>query len=609
MLKGAFFVIIIPMVNKVNEAYKHNIVGIIIGPLLTVIEAIFDLMIPLFMKAIIDLCQYSEPINIPNAISSRFASFIRIFNYPISPTNDTLVGGAIILAMGIFGYAITMVAQFMAAKSATDVTKEVRDSLFNKILHLSKKDKEKIGEAKLLTIINSDTNQLQQAVLLFVRLIVRVPVILIGSLIFSYILDYRVGIAFTVIVPLIIIINAYILNKTSKKYILIQEKLDDINKNTLEVSKGSRVVRSSNSTSKEIDTFKNKTTNYQNETMKVNKINAFINPLTFALTSLVLVVIILLLQKDLFSSLGGSIASTIIAEMAFLSQIFFVTVQLTSATNDIAKGHVSKKRIDEVLSISTKEELSSSKEIETDSILSFKDVCFSFSNNEEYFFKDLSFDIKKNSSFGIIGGTGSGKSTLVNLIERFYEINKGNIYLEGKDIKSISKNDLRKDISLVNQKASLFKGSIKDNLLMGNPNASTDEMWDALKKAEAYEFVNKYEDKLEHLILEGGTNLSGGQKQRLCIARSLLKESKILILDDSTSALDLLTESKIRRALGEMDITKIIISQRVASIRNCNQIMVLDNGVIVGLGTHNELMKKCDIYKEIYNSQIEEENE
>ena len=609
MLKGAFFVIIIPMVNRVNEAYKHNIVGMIIGPLLKVIEAIFDLMIPLFMKAIIDLCQYNEPINIPNAISSRFASFIRIFNYPISPTNDALVGGAIILAMGIFGYAITMVAQFMAAKSATDVTKEVRDSLFNKILHLSKKDKEKIGEAKLLTIINSDTNQLQQAVLLFVRLIVRVPVILIGSLIFSYILDYRVGIAFTVIVPLIIIINAYILNKTSKKYILIQEKLDDINKNTLELSKGSRVVRSSNSTNKEIDTFKKKTTNYQNETMKVNKINAFINPLTFALTSLVLVVIILLLQKDLFSSLGGSIASTIIAEMAFLAQIFFVTVQLTSATNDIVKGHVSKKRIDEVLSISTKEELTVSKTIDTDSILSFKDVSFSFSNNDEYFFKDLFFEIKKNCSFGIIGGTGSGKSTLVNLIERFYEINKGNIYLEGKDISSISKNDLRKDISLVNQKASLFKGSIKDNLLMGNSNASIEEMWDALKKAEAYEFVNKYEDKLEHQILEGGTNLSGGQKQRLCIARSLLKESKILILDDSTSALDLLTESKIRSALNKLEVTKIIISQRVASIRNCNQIMVLDNGNIVGLGTHNELMKKCDIYKEIYNSQIEEENE
>ena len=561
------------------------------------------------MKAIIDLCQYSEPINIPNAISSRFASFIRIFNYPISPTNDALVGGAIILAMGIFGYAITMVAQFMAAKSATDVTKEVRDSLFNKILHLSKKDKEKIGEGKLLTIINSDTNQLQQAVLLFVRLIVRVPVILIGSLIFSYILDYRVGIAFTCLVPLIIIINAYILNKTSKKYILIQEKLDDINKNTLEVSKGSRVVRSSNSTNKEIDTFKKKTTNYQKETMKVNKINAFINPLTFALTSLVLVIIILLLQKDLFSSLGGSIASTIIAEMAFLSQIFFVTVQLTNATNDIVKGHVSKKRIDEVLNISTKEELSSYKEIETEAILSFKDVYFSFNNNDEYFFKDFSFEVKKNSSFGIIGGTGSGKSTLVNLIERFYEINKGNIYLGGKDISSISKNDLRKEISLVNQKASLFKGSIKDNLLMGNSNASEEDMWDALKKAEAHEFVNKYEDKLEHQILEEATNLSGGQKQRLCIARSLLKESKILILDDSTSALDLLTESKIRSALNKLEVTKIIISQRVASIRNCDQILVLDNGNIVGLGTHNELMKKCDIYKEIYNSQIEEENE
>ena len=356
--------------------------------------------------------------------------------------------------------------------------------------------------------------------------------------------------------------------------------------------KGNRVLRASNSQEKENISFNNKTEKYKKEAIKVNKINSLINPLTFALTSLVLVIIIILLEKDLFSFNAGVVISTIIAEMAFLAQIFFVTVQLTSATNDIVKGHVSKKRIDEVLIVNTNEHLEEKKEIDNKYLLSFRNVSFFF-DKDNMFFKDISFDIPYNTSFGIIGGTGSGKSTLINLIERFYEINEGDIYFNGQSIKSISKEDLRKDIALVNQKSSLFKGSIRSNLLLANKDAKEIDMIKALKVAEAYEFVSSYEDNLDHPVNEGGKNFSGGQRQRLCIARAILKNPKLLILDDSTSALDLLTESKIRNNL--KDINKIIISQRVSSIKDCHSILVLHEGKVMGLGSHEDLLNSCDI--------------
>ena len=333
------------MIRKVSESYKHHILIIALGPFLKIIEAIFDLLIPLFMKAIIDLSQYSSPSDIPNSISSSLASFIRLVNPVGEGISDAITGGIIILVMGIVGYVITMVSQYLAAKASVSVGTEVRSSLYQKLLQLSKKEREEISTAKLMTVINSDTYQLQKGVLYFVRLAVRAPFILVGALIFSFILDWRVGLAYLAIVPMILLVNFLVLRKSSKGYLEIQSELDNISNQTSETVEGARVIRASNNQENEYIKFSNKTETYQNKSIKVNRLNALINPLTFAITSIVLIVIILLLRNDLFGPNNVLVASTIIAEMSYLAQIFFVVVQFSIVIVDVVKASVSRKRL------------------------------------------------------------------------------------------------------------------------------------------------------------------------------------------------------------------------------------------------------------------------
>ena len=587
------------MIKRVSESYEHNFITIAFGPFLKIIEAAFDLLIPLIMKAVIDLNSDKEP--------TGLSAFVRMFNPSGSHLGDALAGGIIILIMGIVGYVITMCSQYLAARASVNVGTEVRDSLYQKLLSLSKKERESIGNARLLTLINSDTYQLQLGVLFFVRLVVRAPFILIGSLIISYILDWRVGLAFTAIVPLILLVNYLVLRKSSKQYVSIQNDLDDLSNSTSEVSDGARVIRASNQQDQENDKFSSKTTSYQNKSIKVNRINALINPLTFAITAIVLIVIVLLLQKDLFNN-RVLVSSTIIAEMAYLSQIFFVVVQLSQVMVEIVKASVSRKRIDNALAIAPKiVNIDNPKTGEVnvgEQLIKFENVCFSFNENSE-FLSNLNFEIRKGETFGIIGGTGSGKTTVINLIERFYDASKGTVYYKGIPIKEYDLNALRNDIGLVNQKSSLFKGTIKSNYLMGNKNASDEDIETALKQAEAFEFVSKYEDGINHEVNEGGLNFSGGQRQRLCIGRALVKKPELLILDDSMSALDLLTDKKIRTNIANLkDMTKVIVSQRVATIQYADFILVLEGGQVVGQGKHEDLLKNCPIYKEIYETQV-----
>lgn len=600
------------MVQKVSDSFKKHIPGFIIGPLIKIIEAVFDLLMPLIMKAVIDLYYYGSPENISNPLSQALAYFIRAFGFEASPLVDALVGGGIILVMGIVGYSITMVAQYIAARVSVDVGTEIRYSLFDKILRLSKKEREEITSSKLLTIINSDSYQLQKGVLLFTRLIVRAPFILLGSLVFSFILDWRVGLAFLVIVPLIVLVNLLVLRKSSKAYIEIQKELDDLSSKTSETIEGGRVIRASNSEALENTKFSTETNEYKERAMKVNTYNSFINPLTFAITSIVLIVIILLLRNELFDPNQNSlISSTIVAEMAYLSQIFFVTVQLTQAIIELVKAYVSGTRINTILKINPAIKdgnYNGDKKENEGALLRFNDVSFSFLNNENHFLDKLNFEIRKGETFGIIGGTGSGKSTIISLIERFYDVKEGEILYQGINIKDYPLSSLRHDIALVNQKSSLFKGTIKSNMLMANPNAKDEDIIEALKEAEAYEFVSKYEDGINHEVLEGGSNFSGGQRQRLCIARALIKKAPILILDDATSALDLLTDKRIRKHISSfIDMTKIIVSQRVSTIQNASYILVLEGGKVVGLGKHETLLKECPIYQEIYETQIKKE--
>ena len=603
-------ILYIVMIKKVSESYKHNILSIGLGPFIKAIEAFFDLLIPLFMKAIIDLNQYGNPDNIPNKISSSIATLIRVFNASNNTISDALVGGFIILAMGIVGYVLTMISQYIAAVASVSVGTEVRESLYQKMLKLSKKEREQVSNAKLLTVINSDTYQLQHGVLLFVRLVVRAPFILIGSLVMSFILDWRVGLAFTAIVPLLFLVNYLVLRKSSKGYVEIQNDLDDLNNKTSETTDGARVVRASNQQDRENNEFAIKTNAYQDKAIKVNRINSLINPLTFAITSIVLIVIILLLQNSLFGADNTQIASTIIAEMAYLSQIFFVVVQFSMVIIEIVKASVSRKRIDSVLSIKPSI-VNENKTYVTDNkapLIRFDHVSFSFTDDENYFLNDLDFQIRKGETFGVIGGTGSGKSTVINLIERFYDASKGDVLYKGVSSKDYNLNDLRNDIGLVNQKSSLFKGTIKSNFLMSNPNATDEDIVNALKQAQAYEFVSKYEDGINHEVNEGGLNFSGGQRQRLCIARALIRKPELLILDDSTSALDLLTDKRIRETINSFkEMTKVIVSQRVSTIQHADYILVLEGGQVVGQGKHSDLLKNCPIYKEIYETQIRKE--
>ena len=599
------------MINKVSESYKHHILTIALGPFLKIIEAVFDLLIPLFMKAIIDLSQYGSPSDIPNVISSSLAAFIRLVNPSSGNISDAITGGIIILVMGIVGFVITMVSQYLAAKASVNVGTEVRSALFNKILHLSKKEREQVSNSKLLTVINSDSYQLQHGVLLFVRLVIRAPFILIGSLIISFILDWRVGLAFLAIVPLLLLVNFLVLKKSSKGYVEIQSELDNISNQTSETVEGARVIRASNNQDNEYNKFSSKTESYQDKSIKVNRFNALINPLTFAITSIVLIVIILLLQNDLFGPNNVLIASTIIAEMSYLAQIFFVVTQLSMVTVELVKANVSRKRIDSVLTIKPEiinnEHPLTGEVKDNEPIIKFDHVSFSF-NEDSYFLNDLDFEIRKGETFAIIGGTGSGKSTVINLIERFYDVSKGNILYKGIPLKEYDLSSLRKDIGLVNQKSSLFKGTIKSNYLMSNPAASDEDIVKALTNSQAYEFVSKYSDTINHEVNEGGFNFSGGQRQRLCIGRALVKNPEVLILDDATSALDLLTDKKIRDYVSSIkDMTKIIVSQRVATVQHADYILVLEGGKVVGQGKHEDLLKNCPIYQEIYQTQIRKE--
>ena len=589
------------MIKRVSESYKHNFAIIAFGPFLKIIEAIFDLLIPLIMKAVIDLNNGKDP--------KGLSAFVRMFNPDATPLGDALAGGIIILIMGIVGYVITMISQYLAAKASVNVGTEVRGSLYRKVLTLSKDEREQIGNARILTLINSDTYQLQYGVLLFVRLVVRAPFILIGSLVISFTLDWRIGLAFTAIVSLIALVYFIVFKKSSKQYVDIQSNLDDLSNSTSEVSDGARVIRASNQQEQENIKFEKKTSSYEQKSIKVNRLNALVNPLTFAITSLVLIAIILVMQNSLFSDDNIEIVSTIIAEMAYLSQIFFVVVQLSQVVVEIVKASVSRKRIDQLLAVTPKIVNSDNPKTNSvalgDKLIKFENVSFSFNNDENYFLNDLSFEIRKGETLGIIGGTGSGKTTIINLIERFYDTSKGQILYKGIPLKEYDLNALRNDIGLVNQKSSLFNGTIKDNYLMSNKNASDEDIITALKQAEAYEFVNKLDDGINHQVKEGGTNFSGGQRQRLCIGRALVKKPEILILDDSTSALDLLTDKKIRTTINEIkDMTKVIVSQRVSTIQNADFIIVLEGGRVVGQGKHNDLLKECPIYQEIYETQI-----
>lgn len=601
------------MINKVSDAYKRYWKELVFGPILKMVEAIFDLLIPLIMKAVIDLSNGKSR----DVVTEKIGNFIKLFGTWVdNPTlNYALIGGTIILLMGILGFLTTMITQYVAAKTAVNVGTLVRDSLYKKILSLSKKEREEIGNNKLLTILNADSYQVQQGVLIFIRLIVRAPFIILGALIISLILNWQIGLIFLCIIPLILLVVFVIMSKASKEYLSIQGKLDSLSNKTSDTLDGAKVIRAFNREEYENKKFETATADYEMNAIKVGKLNAFINPLTFAIIALATTFVILFGGLPIFeASDNTSLSSTVITEVAYLAQIFTTLVQLTNVVMVLTKANVSSKRVDSVLKITPKildKEDAVNKTInDGEEILSFNSVSLGYKDSGNLALTDIDFKINKGQSLGIIGGTGSGKSTLINLVERFLDASKGEVDYKGINIKDYRLNSLRNEIGFVPQKSVLFKGTLKSNLMMSNPNATEDDMTIALKNAMAYDFVSKYDDYLNHEVEEGGKNFSGGQRQRLCIARALVKNPEVIILDDSTSALDLLTDKTVRENIHNnyKGITKIIVSQRVSTVKDCDLILVLEAGKIIGKGTHEELLRDCKAYYETYESQTKKEN-
>lgn len=616
------------MLTKTSDAYKKHIPALILGPTLKMIEAIFDLLIPLFMKSIIDLSKNVssslDPLTGMNTINRSISKFILLFGTWIDGNeslNFAIIGGTMILIMGVLGFLTTMVTQYVAAKTAVAVGTDVRDSLYQKILSLSKKDREKLGNNRLLTILNADSYQVQQGVLIFIRLIVRAPFIILGALVISIILDWQIGLVFVAIIPLILFVIFYIMGKSSKEYLKIQEKLDGLSNKSSDTLDGAKVIRAFNSEGMEDKDFSAKAEDYRLSATHVQKLNALINPLTFAIIALATSMVVVLGGLPIISNnatdpiLASQTSSTIITEVAYLAQIFTTLVQLTNVVMILTKAKVSSKRINSVLGITPSIQDSEhplTKEIkEGDVILSFDDVSLGYKDEGNLALQNIDFSLKKGQSLGIIGGTGSGKSTLINLMERFLDATKGKVSYKGEDIKNYSLSELREEIALVPQKSVLFKGTIRSNMKMANEDCTDEEITDSLKNAMAYEFVSKYKEYIDYEVEEGGKNFSGGQRQRLCIARALVKHPEVIILDDSTSALDLLTDKTVRENIHNhyQGITKVIVSQRVSTVSDCDLILVLEGGKLIGKGTHDELMNTCSIYRETYESQTRKEND
>ena len=598
------------MINNISQSLKKNIAYLIMGPTLKIVEAFFDLLIPLFMKAIIDLSFNQKLDRITTIISNIIKSFPIVNQDPV--INYCIVGGIIILLMGLFGFVTTMVTQFLASKCASNVGSDIRSSLYKKVLQLNKKEIASISLGKIQTVINNDSYQVQQGVLFFIRLVTRTPFIIIGALVLSIILDYQIGLSFLILIPGISFIAFFFMKKSSKKYLSIQDDLEIISTRTSDSIYGNKVIKVFNKENFENSKFLYDVNKYKKDSNIANKYNSFINPLTFALVNCIIIFTLILGSMQMSNGkvvLGSLILpSTIITLVAYLDQIFLTVIVLTNLMIILIRALASSKRVNNILSLNPKivDNSSFDKQINIgDEILSFDSVTFNYFDQSDPVLKDISFSLNKGESLGIIGSTGSGKSTVGLLMNRLIEQNSGLIKYKGVDIKNYSLNSLRNEISIVLQKAVLFTGTIKSNLLSNNSIASDDLINKVLDISLSSEFVNKYDDNINHEVKESGKNFSGGQRQRLSIARGLISNPEVLILDDSTSALDLISEKNLKDNINTFypELTKVIISQRISTINSCDKILVLDSGRVAGYGTHIDLLKSSNVYKQIYDSQ------
>ena len=556
----------------------------ILGPIFKLIEAILELFIPIVMAKIIDIGVYNKDINY-------------VFK----------MGGVLIL-LGAIGLIFAVICQYYASIASQGAGTSIRSKLYKHINGLSYSEIDKIGTPTLITRLVNDINQIQTGIAMLIRLGTRSPFIIIGSIIMALLIDLKLSIIFLIATPLIALVIYLVMSKSLPLYKVIQEKLDSLSLITRENLEGARVIKAFSKEESEKSRFEKSAIDLANTSINVGKIYAILKPITNIIMNLAIIAI--LWFGGINVNIGSLTQGEVIAFINYITQILLSLIVFSQLIVILTKGATSANRVLEILNINTSimdnKETLTNKVKNNDSLIEFKNVSFSYEESNEYSLKDINFKINKNETIGIIGGTGSGKSTLINLIPRFYDVSKGEILVKGINVKDYKLNSLRKLIGIVPQKAVLFKGSILDNLKWGNENATINETEDALNISQSSSFINSLPDKYNAKVMQGGKNFSGGQKQRLTIARALVRNPEILILDDSSSALDFATDAALRKNLKEntKDMTVLIVSQRASSIMNSDKIIVLDNGEIAGIGTHDYLLENCEVYSEIYSSQL-----
>lgn len=561
----------------------------IIGPLFKLLEATFELIVPVIMAHIID-------IGIKN--------------------QDTLYiwkMGAVLVIFGILGLTCSLLAQYFAAKAAVGFGTALRHDLFWHIENLSHAEVDKAGSSTLVVRMTSDVNQVQSGVNLVLRLFLRSPFIVVGALVMAFTINWKAAMVFVVTVPLLAFVIYGIMVITIPLYKKVQRELDEVLLTTRENLTGVRVIRAFRTQKLERETFEHKSDVLMAIQMHVGKISASLNPLTYIIVNAGIIAVIWF--GGIQVNVGDMTQGEVIALVNYMTQTLLALVALANLIITFTKALASAGRINEVFAMKpgivdgNEKESAVQQTEEPKTAVSMEDVTFYYQKSKEPALEHISFTAKKGETIGIIGGTGSGKSTLVSLIPRFYDVTEGRVFVNGKDVREYKVENLRSKVGMVPQKAVLFHGTIRDNMKMGREDASDEEIFEALKTAQALEIVENKPGKLDTVLSEGGKNLSGGQRQRLTIARALVRNPEVLILDDSASALDFATDANLRKAIAEdtNNMTVFIVSQRAASIMHADKIIVLDDGQMVGYGTHQELLKQCEVYQEICYSQFSKE--
>lgn len=558
-----------------------------LAPLFKMLEASFELFVPLVMAAIID-----------TGIANNDRGYI--FRM-----------GGVLVALGLIGLACSATAQYFSARAAVGFATKLRHALFSHIQSLSYTELDTLGTNTLITRMTSDVNQLQSGVNLTLRLLLRSPFIVFGAMIMAFTVDVKAALIFVVAIPLLSIVVFGIMIVSLPLYKKVQAALDKVLGRTRENLAGARVIRAFCKEDQEIEAFSEENEALLDIQVFVGKISAAMNPLTYIIVNVALVV--LLWTGAIRVDSGIITQGAVVALVNYMSQILVELIKLANLIIQITKALACAKRIESIFEVENSQQIEAlTQQVNTkntEDVIRFDHVGLTYQGGSDESLTDIDFTVKRGQTIGIIGGTGSGKTSVVNLIPRLYDATRGTVLVDGQDVKTYDPDTLRSKVGIVPQKAVLFKGTIRENLLWGNENATEEQLEKALEISQAKEFVDTKEGRLDFMIAQGGKNLSGGQKQRMTIARAVVREPEILILDDSASALDFATDAKLRHAIREMgnDMTVIIVSQRSSSIQYADQIIVLDDGKMVGIGTHESLLADNEVYQEIYYSQFPKE--